>query len=129
MSGPFIFRRKTTGASVNEMYIQLGTVEGLVTGFGRWFRVGDEFRGGCWRSLCCGVYREARAASLRPPSISLSTFTNSAKVLMSPRPAGEFGAVRTLTSHEKSQPDNFCCLQGLTAHRGSKTHQRRCQTE
>lgn len=129
MSGPFIFRRKTTGTSVHESYIQLGRVEGLVTGLGRWFGMGDGFWGGCWRSLCCGVYREVRTAYLWPPSISLSTFTNSAKLLMSPRPVGGFGAVPTLTSHEQSQPDNFCCLQGLTAHRGSKTHQRRCQTE
>lgn len=121
MSGPFIYRRKTTATPVN------GYLTGYSGGTGYWFWlvvVGGLWRpGGCWRSLLWSLQGGQLICGL-----PLSGFPHS-QMLPCFNAAGQFGAVATLTSNDRSQPGNFCSLQGLAALRGIKTHQRRCQTK
>lgn len=88
---------------------------------GTGYRFGYEGRGGSgrfssegWRRLCCGAYRQDKAAYLWPQSITPSTLAMSAVLLMSAREAGAFGPPPSLTSNEQSQRDSGRGRRGLT---------------
>lgn len=96
-------------------------MEGLVIGFGRWFWVGYEGGGGG------GGAGDLSAVTFtgRPEQLSVASVHQAFHIHKLCNVLKE----ALQTTREQSQPDHFCCLQALTGHRGSKKHQRRCQTE